>query len=57
MKAVMLGAMTIQAGITDIVAAGGMESMSNVPYYLPQARVGMQMGDSKCVDGLIKVRE
>eukprot|EP01111_Echinosteliopsis_oligospora_P010500 TRINITY_DN3281_c0_g1_i1.p1 TRINITY_DN3281_c0_g1~~TRINITY_DN3281_c0_g1_i1.p1 ORF type:complete len:431 (-),score=199.11 TRINITY_DN3281_c0_g1_i1:35-1327(-) len=54
MKAVMIGAMTIQQGLADVIVAGGMESMSNAPYYLPKARGGMRMGNSEVVDGMIK---
>ncbi|GMH35067.1 hypothetical protein BSKO_02935 [Bryopsis sp. KO-2023] len=54
MKAVMMAAQSIKAGCTDVVVAGGMESMSNVPYYLPAARSGLRMGDTQCVDGMIK---
>lgn len=41
-------------GTADIVVAGGMESMSNVPYYLPGARGGLRWGNSEIVDGIIK---
>merc|ERR1740130_2231576 len=44
MKAVVLGAQQISLGLADVVVAGGMESMSNVPYLLPKARFGGQMG-------------
>ena len=53
LQAVVLGAKTIAVGDEDIVVAGGMESMSNVPYYLQQARTGYRMGDGKIVDGMI----
>jgi acetyl-CoA C-acetyltransferase len=53
MQAVILGAKSIALGDADVVVAGGMESMSNVPYYLPQARGGYRMGDGKIVDGMI----
>lgn len=53
LKAVMLGAQAIMAGDADVVVAGGMESMSNVPYYLPQARTGMRLGNGTVVDGLV----
>ena len=43
------------AGLADVVVAGGMESMTNTPYYLPNARSGLRMGDSKLVDGMVKV--
>ncbi|MDI1446479.1 thiolase family protein [Polyangium sp. 6x1] len=53
MQAVILGAKSIALGDAEIVVAGGMESMSNVPYYLTQARGGYRMGDNKIVDGMI----
>lgn len=52
MKAVILGAQSILCGNADVVIAGGCESMSNVPYYLPSARNGAKFGDSMMVDGL-----
>ena len=54
LKTVMLGATQIRAGEVEVVLAGGMESMSNVPYYLSGARKGMRLGDQKLVDGMIK---
>jgi acetyl-CoA C-acetyltransferase len=53
LKAVMLAAQAIRAGDADIVVAGGMESMSNVPYYLPKARTGYRLGHGELVDGMI----
>jgi acetyl-CoA C-acetyltransferase len=53
MQAVIFGTKTIALGDADIVVAGGMESMSNVPYYLEKARSGYRMGDGKIVDGMI----
>ncbi|HZF52274.1 MAG TPA: acetyl-CoA C-acetyltransferase [Polyangiaceae bacterium] len=53
LQAVILGAKTIAVGDADLVMTGGMESMSNVPYYLPQARGGYRMGDGKLIDGMI----
>ncbi len=52
MKTVMFGAQSIMLGHNDIVVAGGMESMSNIPYYVPDARWGSKFGDRKLVDGL-----
>ena len=49
LKAVALAAQSIQTGNADIVVAGGMESMSNAPYLLPQGRNGFRMGNA--VDG------
>lgn len=54
MKSIMLGAQSIMLGMTDVIVAGGMESMSNIPYYLPKARWGYKFGDGKIVDGLSK---
>ena len=54
MKAVMLAAQSIQLGDNDVVVAGGMESMSNVPYYLDKARTGYKLGHQTVLDGLIR---
>jgi acetyl-CoA C-acetyltransferase len=54
LKAVALAAQSIMTGAADIIVAGGMESMTNAPYLLPQARKGMRMGDSAAVDSMIK---
>src|SRR5436190_14887991 len=54
MKAIMLGAESIMLGINDVVVAGGMESMSNVPYYLDKARNGYRLGHGTITDGLVK---
>jgi acetyl-CoA C-acetyltransferase len=54
MKAIMLGAQSIMLGDSDIVVAGGMESMSNVPYYLDKARNGYRLGHGQITDGLVK---
>jgi acetyl-CoA C-acetyltransferase len=53
LKAVMLAAQAIALGDAEIVVAGGMESMSNVPYYLPKARFGLRMGHGNVLDGMI----
>ncbi|WP_262246629.1 acetyl-CoA C-acyltransferase [Parapedobacter soli] len=53
-KAIMLAAQSIAVGAKDIVVAGGMESMSNVPYYLDKARTGYRLGHGQVVDGLVK---
>ncbi len=53
-KTVMIGAQAIMTGQQDIIVAGGMESMSNVPYYVPNARWGSKYGDKTLVDGLAK---
>lgn len=52
MKAVMMGAQSIMLGVNDVVVAGGMESMSNIPYYLLKARYGYKYGNGEVVDGL-----
>ncbi|MBY5950387.1 acetyl-CoA C-acyltransferase [Algoriphagus marincola] len=54
MKSVMFGAQSIMLGINDVVVAGGMESMSNVPFYVPKARFGYKYGNAEFVDGLVK---
>ncbi len=54
MKAIMLGAQSIATGQNDIVVAGGMESMSNVPFYLDKARNGYRLGNGQIIDGLVK---
>src|SRR5689334_18725042 len=53
LKAVMLAAQSIRAGDADIIVAGGMESMSNAPYYLTKARTGYRLGHGELVDGMI----
>uniref|UniRef100_A0A2P2MCN1 Uncharacterized protein MANES_13G061200 n=1 Tax=Rhizophora mucronata TaxID=61149 RepID=A0A2P2MCN1_RHIMU len=54
MKATMIAAQSIQLGINDVVVAGGMESMSNVPKYLAEARKGSRLGHDTLVDGMMK---
>jgi len=53
LKAVALAAQAIQTGNAEIVVAGGMESMSNAPYLLPQARQGFRLGNATAVDSMI----
>ena len=53
LKAVMLAAQAIMVGDSEVVIAGGMESMSNAPYLLPQARTGYRMGSGELVDSMI----
>jgi len=53
LQAVVFATKTLAVGDCDLVVAGGMESMSNVPYYLEKARSGYRMGDGKIVDGMI----
>jgi acetyl-CoA C-acetyltransferase len=54
LKAVMIAVQTIQTGGADIVVAGGMESMSNTPHYLPSLRNGAKYGNQTVVDGVSK---
>jgi acetyl-CoA C-acetyltransferase len=53
LKAVALGQQAIQTGSSEIVVAGGMESMTNAPYLLPNARRGYRLGDGKIVDSMV----
>ena len=53
LKSVMMAAQGVQLGDSEVVVAGGMESMSNAPYLLKQAREGLRMGDGKLVDSMI----
>lgn len=53
-KSIMLAAQSIALGDADIIVAGGMESMSNVPYYLDKARNGYRLGHGQLTDGLVK---
>ncbi len=53
LKAVALGAQSILAGNAEVVVAGGMESMTNAPYLLPQARAGYRMGNGTLVDAMV----
>ena len=54
LKAVMLAAQSIRAGDQQVVVAGGMESMSNAPYYVTGHRAGVKLGEQPLVDGLIR---
>jgi len=54
MKATALGAQAIRLGDAEIVVAGGMENMSQIPYYLPKARNGYGYGHGEIIDGLLK---
>lgn len=54
LKAIILGAQTIMTGNASIVVAGGTESMSNTPHYLPTSRTGSKYGDQTLVDGVQK---
>ena len=53
LKAVALAAQAIQTGESSLVAAGGMESMTNAPYLLPQARKGYRLGNAQIVDSMV----
>ncbi|GEL77285.1 acetyl-CoA C-acetyltransferase [Tenuibacillus multivorans] len=53
LRSVALGDILIRLGEEETIVAGGMESMSNAPYFLPNARWGMRMGDNKAVDMMI----
>lgn len=53
MKAVMLGVQSIKTGESEIVVAGGQESMTNAPYLMPNARGGFRMGNGAVVDSMI----
>jgi acetyl-CoA C-acetyltransferase len=54
MKAIMQGAQSIMLGDNEVVVAGGMESMSNVPFYVPSLRWGNKYGNAQLIDGLHK---
>lgn len=53
MKAAALAAQAIKAGDAEVIVAGGMESMSSVPYYMPKARWGARMFNAEMVDGMV----
>ena len=53
LKTVMLAAQAIKAGDLKVAVAGGMESMSNTPYYLPTARTGARLGHTQAIDGIV----
>jgi acetyl-CoA C-acetyltransferase len=54
LKAVALAAQSVMTGAAEIVVAGGMESMTNAPYLLPQGRKGFRMGDATVVDSMVR---
>jgi len=54
MKSIMFGAQSIMLGHADVIVAGGMESMSNIPYYVDRARWGYKYGNGALIDGLAK---
>ncbi|WP_438314919.1 acetyl-CoA C-acetyltransferase [Sporosarcina sp. FA9] len=53
MRSVTLGDQLIRLGDEEVIVAGGMESMSSAPYYLPKGRFGLRMGDAQLIDGMI----
>ena len=53
LKSVMLAAQAIRAGDADLIVAGGMESMTNAPYLVPQARAGVRLGHAQLVDSMV----
>lgn len=53
MKSIALAAQSIMLGDNDVVVAGGMENMSQVPHYLPGSRTGFRLGDAKLIDGMV----
>ena len=53
LKAVSLAAQAIQTGNSEVVVAGGMESMTNAPYLLPQARKGYRLGNAQIIDSMV----
>src|SRR5213082_1124172 len=53
LKAVALAAQAIQTGNSDVVVAGGMESMTNAPYLLPNARKGYRLGNGQLIDSMV----
>ncbi|MBK8231771.1 MAG: acetyl-CoA C-acetyltransferase [Candidatus Eisenbacteria bacterium] len=54
LRAVMIGSSEIRAGEAELIVAGGMESMSNAPYLLPQARSGYRLGNSQLIDEMVQ---
>jgi len=54
MKSIMLASQAIMLGLSDTIIAGGMESMSNIPFYVPKARFGYKYGNAEFIDGLVK---
>lgn len=53
-KSIMFAAQSIMLGHADLIVAGGMENMSQIPYYVPKARFGYKYGDAQLIDGLAK---
>lgn len=53
-KSIMFAAQSIMLGMADVIVAGGMENMSQIPYYIPKARFGYKYGNAEIIDGLAK---
>ncbi len=53
-KAIMLGSQTIRLGDADVIVAGGMESMSNIPHYVTHHRTGFKYGNQELLDGIVR---
>lgn len=53
LRSVTLADQLIRLGDEEVIVAGGMESMSNAPYYLPKGRFGLRMGDATMIDGMV----
>ncbi len=53
-KSIMYGAMSIELGINNLVAAGGMENMSQIPHYIPNSRLGTKYGNINMIDGIMR---
>lgn len=54
MKSIMFGVQSIMLGDNDVVVCGGMESMSNAPFYIPKARAGYKYGNASLVDAIVR---
>jgi acetyl-CoA C-acetyltransferase len=54
MKSMMIGAQSIELGLNEIVVTGGMENMSQIPYYIPKGRFGYKFGNAELTDGLVR---
>ena len=54
MKSIILGAQSIKLGERDVIVAGGTESMSNAPHYLPSSRKGTKYGEITMIDGIAR---
>jgi acetyl-CoA C-acetyltransferase len=54
LKSAILGAQAIMIGDADVIVAGGMENMSQTPYYMDKARFGLKMGHGQLIDGMLK---